>query len=123
MVSKGIITGGLKNITSWLPLAAVIYAAWKYYSDRGVDGIMADIDAITYEGVKAKISSIGMGVALIVAGSVIPKYIPTPSIRPVAAALLYYLGASQLFGALRSGAAAGRGYIRSPQAIPAFRRR
>lgn len=103
--SKGALTGGLKNITGWLPLAAIIYSGYSYYSDRGIQGIMDDINAITIDGIKAKSGQILTGAGLIISAPFIAKYIPSPGARPIVTAIMYYIGAGQLFGALRSGAA------------------
>lgn len=97
------------QILKWLPILAVVAAAYKYYADRGFEGIVADLQSITIEGIKQKFQTIVIGFALIIGAPVVAKYIPNSTLKPVAKAVMYYVGATQLFGALRSGA--GRGWI------------
>ena len=99
------------GILKWLPLVAVTAAAYKYYADRGFDGIVSDLQSITYQGIMAKLQTIAIGFGLIIGAPMVARYVPNATLRPVVKAVMYYVGATQLFGALRSGA--GRGWITS----------
>jgi len=98
-----------RGIIKWIPLVAIVAAAYKYYADRGFDGIVADLQAITIEGIQAKIQTIVIGFALIIGAPMVTRYVPNATLKPIVKGIMYYVGATQLFGALRSGA--GRGWI------------
>lgn len=100
-----------KGLMGWLPLIAVVAAAYKYYADRGFDGIVTDLQSITYQGIQGKIQTIAIGFAFLLGAPILARYIPNASLRSPVKAVMYYVGATQLFGALRSGAGGGRGWI------------
>lgn len=102
-----------RGLMGWLPLVAIIAAGYKYYADRGFDGIVTDLSSITYQGIMSKLQTIAIGLAFIFGARIIVGYVPTASMRAPIKAVMYYVGFTQLFAALRSGAGGGRGYIRS----------
>lgn len=96
-----------KGLLKYLRVLAIIYAGYQYYAGRGFQGFLNDVQSITLVGIEAKAKEIIMGFALILAAPFVAKYIPNPSLRHVVVAVMYYVGASQLFQALRSGAGYG----------------
>lgn len=92
------------SITKWLPMIAVIGALYQVYAERGFEGLLADLRAITYEGVKAKAQTWLIGIGLILIAKPGGSYIPSPTLRPVATAVLYYIGMNQIFDAIQQGA-------------------
>ena len=93
-----------KEMLQWIPGLAFLYAFYQYYQDRGLGGIQQDLEAITFEGLKAKITQIIIGIALIIGVDMLAKYIKQPYLRVGIRALGYYVGAKQLATGLRQGA-------------------
>lgn len=98
-----------KGLLKYLPMLAIVYAGYQYYAGRGFQGFLNDVQAITLAGIEAKAKEVFMGFALIMAAPFVAKYVPNPSLKHVVKAVMYYVGASQLFQALRSGAGYGGG--------------
>lgn len=106
-----------KNLLKYLPMIAILYAGYQYYAGRGFQGFLNDVQAITLAGIEAKAQQVIMGFALILAAPFVAKYVPNASLKHIVKAVMYYVGASQLFQALRSGAGYGgqgsaRGFVR-----------
>jgi hypothetical protein len=97
-----------QNILKYVPMVAVLYAAYTYYADRGMDGIIADLNAITIDGIKGKFSQILTGVAAFFIADIVAKEISNRYAKTAIKTVGYYFGAGQLFAALRSGAGYGR---------------
>lgn len=101
-----------KDIILWVPPLAFLYAFYEYYADRGFDGIMKDLSAITLDGIRAKIHIIIGGMILIVGAEtlamIVVKYVKNPTLKLLLPAAVrsigYYAGAKQLATALRQGA-------------------
>lgn len=102
---------GATKYLKYLPMGAVIYAAYQEYADRGLDGIMADLQSISFEGVKAKATNIITGVAAFVVGDLIAKQVSNSYAKVAIKTIAYYVGTKQLLGALRSGAGFGGGRV------------
>ena len=97
-----------KKLIQWIPMLAVFYAFYDYYSDRGFEGIMADFDAITVQGIQAKAVNIGAGISAFILGDIIAEYITKKVyVRVLIRTVAYYLGARWLAMALRQGAGYG----------------
>ena len=103
------------TLFKYIPLAAVIYAVYQVYQDRGVEGLMADIMAIARnpQALVSKVGELLVPLALIfVAPSVIRKYAPGGSVVKYGLiGIVLYGGITQVAAAVRQGA--GRGYIRA----------
>lgn len=95
----------------YLPGAAVVYAAYQEYADRGLDGIMADLQSITVEGIKAKWQNIVFGAGAFVVGDIGARGTSNSYAKIAIKTLAYYVGTKQLLGALRSGAGVGGGSV------------
>lgn len=114
------------SILKYIPLAAVLYAIYTIYQDRGIEGVMADVMAIA-KNPQALISRIGellVPLALIfVAPSIIRKYAPGGSVVKYGLlGIVLYGGVTQLAAAVRQGAASGSrgGYIRMTGNRPGY---
>ncbi len=108
------------NLTKWLPSIAVIGAIYQVYQDRGFQGLIDDLtSALTYEAIMARWQTWAMGLALIFLAKPISGYVPSPTLRPIVTAALYYIGIQQLATAIQQGASssgrgqAARGWIAS----------
>lgn len=98
------------DIIKYIPILAAFYAFYEYYADRGIDGIRADLEAITIDGLKAKLGTIVVGlVAFIVGDLVAQQFVSNRYLKVIIRTLAYYIGAKQLAGALRQGAGMSRG--------------
>ena len=99
-----------KQLIKWVPMLAALYAFYEYYSDRGIEGIKADLDAITIQGIQAKLSALVMGFGLFIFSDMLaPSIAKNRYIRILIRTIGYYLGARFLAGALRQGAGYGGG--------------
>ena len=97
-----------KKLIQWIPMLAVFYAFYDYYSDRGFEGIMADIDAVTVQGIQAKALNIAAGFSAFILGDIIAQYITKNAyVRVLIRTFAYYFGARWLAMALRQGAGYG----------------
>lgn len=98
-----------KGLFKYLPMLAVVYAGYQYYAGRGFQGFLNDVQAITLAGIEAKAQQVIMGFALIMGAAYVAKFVPNATLKHIVKAVMYYVGASQLFQALRSGAGYGGG--------------
>lgn len=99
----------VQGLLKYVPELAVVYQAYNYYSDRGFEGIIADLNAITIEGLKAKATMIITGVAAFIVAKLLADNVSNRYAKTGILTVGYYVGAGQIFGALRSGAGMGRG--------------
>lgn len=112
------------NLTKWLPAIAVIGGIYQVYQDRGFQGLIDDLtSALTYDAIVARWQTWAMGLALIFLAKPISGYVPSPTMRPIVTAILYYVGIQQLATAIQQGAASGgrgsRGWI-IPTQMPGY---
>ncbi len=98
------------DLLKYIPILAAIYAFYEYYADRGLDGIRADLEALTIDGVKAKLGTIIIGAAAFIIGDLIAtQLVSNKYLKVVVRAIAYYIGAKQLASALRQGAGVSSG--------------
>ena len=93
-----------KNLIKYIPQLAAVYAFYEYYADRGLDGIRADLEAMTIEGIKAKFQLIITGLLSFVIGDLIASKVKDRYLKVAIKSIAYYVGAKQLASALRQGA-------------------
>lgn len=97
--------------TKWLkyiPQLAAVYAFYEYYMNVGFEGIKADLEAITFDGIKVQAKNIVTGFAAFIIGDVIATKIKDRYIKTVVRAICYYVGAKQLAAALDAGSTVSR---------------
>ncbi len=115
------------DIIKYIPILAAVYAFYEYYASRGLDGIRADLEAITIEGVKAKLGTIIIGAAAFIVGDLIAQWVSNKYVKVAVRSIAYYVGAKQLASALRQGAGISgrgmRGLAAAPYAGATWRRR
>lgn len=96
------------SLTKWLPAIAVIGGIYQVYQDRGFQGLIDDLtSALTYDAIVARWQTWAMGIALIFLAKPISAYVPSPTMRPIVSAVMYYVGIQQLATAIQQGAASG----------------
>jgi len=93
-----------KNLIKYIPQLAAVYAFYEYYADRGIDGIRADLEAMTIDGIKAKFQLIITGLLTFVIGDLIASHVKDRYLKVAIKSIAYYVGAKQLASALRQGA-------------------
>ncbi|MCK5608971.1 hypothetical protein KAR91_44265 [Candidatus Pacearchaeota archaeon] len=97
-----------KQMMKWIPQLAAMYAFYQYYSDRGIEGIQADLEAITIEGIQAKLTALVTGIAAFIVGDIVAQYITKNQYaRIIIRSIAYYVGGKQLASVLRQGAGYG----------------
>lgn len=97
-----------KKWLAYIPQLAAVYAFYEYYSAVGIDGIRADLEALTFEGIKARAKEILMGFAAFMIGDAIAANIKDKYAKSAVRAIAYYVGAKQLAGALDAGSTVSR---------------
>lgn len=92
----------------YIPQLAAIYAFYEYYAAVGVEGIRADLEALTFEGIKARMKEILMGFASFLIGDTIAANVKDKYAKTAIRSIAYYVGAKQLAGALDAGSTVSR---------------
>jgi len=100
----GISAKWLKN----MPAVAAIYAFYEYYAAVGVDGIKADLEALSFDGIKAKAKEIIMAFATFLITDAIGANIKDKYARSIIRSIGYYVGAKQLAQVLDAGSTISR---------------
>lgn len=97
-----------KKWLAYIPQLAAIYAFYEYYAAVGIDGIRADLEALTFDGIKARAREILMGFASFMIGDAIASNVKDKYAKTGIRAIAYYVGAKQLAGALDAGSTVSR---------------
>ncbi|MBP2029750.1 hypothetical protein J2755_000670 [Methanohalophilus levihalophilus] len=92
----------------YFPQLAAVYAFYEYYAAVGVEGIKADLEALTFEGIKAQAQNILSGLAAFLIGDVIASRVKDKYIKTIVRTIAYYVGAKQIAGALDAGSTVSR---------------
>jgi hypothetical protein len=92
----------------YIPQLAAVYAFYEYYMNVGFEGIKADIEAITFDGIKVQARNIVSGFAAFIIGDIIATKVRDRYIKTIVRAIAYYVGAKQLAAALDAGSAVSR---------------
>lgn len=90
----------------YIPQLAAVYAFYEYYMNVGLEGIKADIEAITFEGIKVQAKNIMTGIIMFVTADIISSKVRDKYVKTVVRAIGYYVGAKQLAAALDAGSTA-----------------
>ncbi len=101
----------------YIPQLAAIYAFYEYYATVGMDGIRADLEALTFDGIKNSAREILMGFASFLIGDAIAANVKDKYAKSGIRAIAYYVGAKQLAGALDAGSAVSRQVAASKPAV------
>jgi len=91
-----------------IPVLAAMYAFYEYYAEVGLAGIKADLEALTFEGLKTRAKEILMGFVSFLIGDAIAANIKDKYLKSVVRSIAYYVGAKQLAGALDKGSTVSR---------------
>lgn len=102
------LTGISAKWLRYFPQLAAVYAFYEYYMNVGLEGIKADIEAISFDGVKAQAKNIIGGLAAFIIGDIIAQNIKDRYIKTVVRSIAYYIGAKQLAAALDAGSTVSR---------------
>jgi len=97
-----------KKWLTYIPQLAAIYAFYEYYATVGMDGIRADLEALTFDGIKNSAREILMGFASFLIGDAIAANVKDKYAKSGIRAIAYYVGAKQLAGALDKGSTVSR---------------
>jgi len=97
-----------KKWLAYIPQLSAIYAFYEYYASVGIDGIRADLEALTFEGLKDSAREILMGFAAFLIGDAIAANVKDKYAKSGIRAIAYYVGAKQLAGALDKGSTVSR---------------
>ena len=92
----------------YIPQLAAIYAFYEYYATVGMDGIRADLEALTFDGIKNSAREILMGFSAFLIGDTIASNVKDKYAKSGIRAIAYYVGAKQLAGALDKGSTVSR---------------
>jgi len=106
-----------KKWLTYIPQLAAIYAFYEYYATVGMDGIRADLEALTFEGIKNSAREILMGFASFLIGDAIAANVKDKYAKSGIRAIAYYVGAKQLAGALDAGSTVSRQVAASKPAV------
>lgn len=90
----------------WLrffPTLTAMYAFYEYYSTVGVEGIKADLEALSFAGIQAKAKEIVMAFLTFLITDMIAVQIKDKYIKTIIRAIGYYVGAKQLAQILDAG--------------------
>jgi len=101
-------TGISAKWLKYIPQLAAVYAFYEYYMNVGVEGIKADLEAITFDGIKVQAKNIVSGFAAFIIGDIIATKVRDKYIKAVVRAIAYYVGAKQLAAALDAGSTVSR---------------
>jgi hypothetical protein len=91
-----------------LPVIAAIYAFYEYYAAGGVDGIKADLEALSFDGIKAKAKEIITAFAVFMIADAIATNIKDKYAKTGIRTIGYYVGAKQLAQILDAGSTISR---------------
>jgi hypothetical protein len=97
-----------KKWLAYIPQLAAVYAFYEYYSNVGIDGIRADLEALTFDGIKSRAKEILMGFASFMIGDAIANNVKDKYAKMAVRSIAYYVGAKQLAGALDAGSTVSR---------------
>ena len=97
-----------KKWLQYIPQLAAVYAFYEYYANVGIDGIRADLEALTFEGIKDAAKQILTGFAAFLIGDTIAANMKDKYAKTAVRAIAYYVGAKQLANALDAGSTVSR---------------
>jgi hypothetical protein len=85
-----------------------VYAFYEYYAAVGFEGIKADLEALNFEGLKARAKEILAAFAAFLIGDVIASKVKDKYAKTAIRSIAYYVGAKQLASALDKGSTISR---------------
>ena len=85
-----------------------MYAFYEYYAAVGFEGIKADLEALNFEGLKARAKEIVGAFAAFIIGDVIASKVKDKYMKTAVRSIAYYVGAKQLASALDKGSSISR---------------
>lgn len=92
----------------YIPQIAAFYALYEYYASNGLDGIRADLEALTFDGIKAQLKNVLTGFGAFLLGDAIAAQISDRYVKVVIRSVAYYVGTKQLAAALDVGSTVSR---------------
>lgn len=92
----------------YIPQIAAFYALYEYYASNGLDGIRADLEALTFDGIKAQLKTVLTGFGAFLLGDAIAAQISDRYVKVVIRSVAYYVGTKQLAAALDVGSTVSR---------------
>ena len=92
----------------YIPQIAAFYALYEYYASNGLDGIRADLEALTFDGIKAQLKNVLAGFGAFLLGDAIAAQISDRYVKVVIRSVAYYVGTKQLAAALDVGSTVSR---------------
>lgn len=92
----------------YIPQIAAFYALYEYYASNGLDGIRADLEALTFDGIKAQLKNVLTGFGAFLLGDAIAAQIHDRYVKVVIRSVAYYAGTKQLAAALDVGSTVSR---------------
>ena len=102
------LTGISKKWLAYIPQLAAVYAFYEYYAAVGFEGIKADLEALNFEGLKARAKEIVGAFAAFIIGDVIASKVKDKYLKTAVRSIAYYVGAKQLASALDKGSTISR---------------
>ncbi len=102
------LTGISKKWLAYIPQLAAVYAFYEYYAAVGFEGIKADLEALNFEGLKARAKEILAALATFLIGDVIASKVKDKYMKTAIRSIAYYVGAKQLASALDKGSTISR---------------
>lgn len=92
----------------YIPQIAAFYALYEYYASNGLDGIRADLEALTFDGIKAQLKNVLTGFGAFLLGDAIAAQISDRYVKVMIRSVAYYVGTKQLAAALDVGSTVSR---------------
>ena len=92
----------------YIPQIAAFYALYEYYASNGLDGIRADLEALTFDGIKAQLKYVLTGFGAFLLGDAIAAQISDRYVKVVIRSVAYYVGTKQLAAPLDVGSTVSR---------------
>lgn len=105
-------------------LIGMLMAFYQYYADRGIDGIMADAQAIISnpKGLFARVKELAVGIIVMIGTPMVAARVPNTVLKGLVKFVGNYYAWSQILMVVRQGygggMGAGRGYVAS--SAPAY---